>query len=202
MSLPPLLLASASPRRLELLREAGLEAQVLTASTEEVAPEHLTPHETAMINAYRKAHAVAKRAPDHLVLGADTVVALGTRMFGKPATREEAAAMLRALAHKEHDVVTGVCLIHLRAHRQRMFAVSTRVRFHPLTPGQIEDYLARINPLDKAGGYALQEHGAMIVEEIRGSYTNVVGLPVEHLKAELREWVVGAPAGARPRRPG
>jgi septum formation protein len=189
MSLPPLILASASPRRRELLRAAGFEFRVLTEPTEEVSPEHLTPRETALINACRKARAVARREPDQLVIGADTVVALGAKLFGKPATRAGAAAMLGELAGREHEVVTGVCLIHWRARRQRLFAERTRVRFHPLTPGQIADYLARINPLDKAGGYAIQEHGEKIVAATDGSYTNVVGLPVERLTAELRRWV-------------
>lgn len=161
---------------------------VLPAGAKEIAPEHLSPAETAMINAYRKAHVVAKREPDHLVLGADTVVALGTRLFGKPASREEAAAMLGELEGKVHEVVTGVCLIHMRSHQQRMFAVNTRVRFRPLTPSEISAYLAGIDPLDKAGGYAIQENGARIVESIDGSYSNVVGLPMERVKEVLARW--------------
>ena len=187
-AIPPLILASASPRRAQLLREAGFEFQVLPGHVEEVAPEHLTPAETAMINAYRKARAIAKREPDHLVIGADTVVALGTRLFGKPATREEAAAMLGQLEGREHEVVTGVCLLHQRAHRQRTFSVSTRVQFRRLNPAEIRDYLGGIDPLDKAGGYAIQEHGAKIVEEVRGSFTNVVGLPLERVGEELAKW--------------
>jgi len=187
-ALPPLILASASPRRSQLLRELGLEFEVLAGHIEEVSPEHLTPAETAMINAYRKARVIAKRFPDRLVLGADTVVALGTRLFGKPATRAEAAAMLGELQGQEHEVVTGVCLIHQRAHRQQTFAASTRVKFRPLQPADIAAYLASINPLDKAGGYAIQEQGSVIIESIEGSFTNVVGLPVERLKDELARW--------------
>jgi len=86
------------------------------------------------------------------------------------------------------QVVTGISLIHLRAHRERTFAVSTDVTFRPLTAGQINDYLSKMNPLDKAGAYAIQEHGDLIVAEISGSYSNVVGLPVEQLKAELEMW--------------
>ncbi|MBI3881664.1 MAG: septum formation protein Maf [Verrucomicrobia bacterium] len=184
----PLLLASASPRRAELLRAAGLEFTVLTGQTDEVQPEHLSPTETAMINAYRKARTVAKRQPDALVLGADTVVALGTRLFAKPATRAAAEAMLGELQGKIHKVVTGVCLIQQRAHRQRTFATVTLVKLHRLTPAQIRAYLDRIQPLDKAGGYAIQEHGELIVEEIAGSFTNVVGLPLERVRAELEKW--------------
>jgi septum formation protein len=188
VKLPPLILASASPRRAELLRDAGLKFQVLPGHAEEVAPEHLTPAETAMINAYRKARLIAKREPDHLILAADTVVALGLKVFGKPDTLAHARAMLAELQGKIHEVVTGVCLLHLRAHRQRTFSVSTLVKFRPLTADEIAAYLARIHPLDKAGGYAIQDHGAMIVEEVRGSYSNVVGLPLERLKHELETW--------------
>ncbi len=92
------------------------------------------------------------------------------------------------LQGRTHQVVTGVSLIHLRGHRERLFAVSTDVTFRPLTAVQIGDYLARINPLDKAGAYAIQEHGDLIVSEISGSYSNVVGLPVERVGVELAAW--------------
>jgi septum formation protein len=85
-------------------------------------------------------------------------------------------------------VVTGISLIHLRAHRERIFAESTDVMFHPLDAGQIGDYLAKVNPLDKAGAYAIQEHGDLIISEMSGSYSNVVGLPVERLKEEILSW--------------
>ena len=186
--LPPLILASASPRRSELLRQMGLAFEVITASTPEIQPEHLTPLEVCQINAYRKARAVAKKFPDSLVLGADTLVWLGTRIFGKPADLSDAERMLGELQGREHHVTTGLCLIHLRAHRQSTFADTTSVIFHPLGLPQIRAYLGRIHPLDKAGAYAIQQHGEMIVEQIDGSFSNVVGLPVERLRAELARW--------------
>lgn len=142
------------------------------------------------MNAYRKARAVAKRFPDALVLGADTLVYLDreTKLFGKPATQAEAFRMLEQLEGRTHAVITGVCLVHLREHRQRVFAEWTDVRFHPLTARQIRKYLALINPLDKAGAYAIQEHGELVVAEISGSYSNVVGLPVERVREVLDEW--------------
>jgi septum formation protein len=188
MNLPPLILASASPRRSELLHQLGLEFQVFAGDAEEIQPEHLTPHETCQINAYRKARVVAKRFPDALVLGADTVVCLGTQLYGKPANREVAYQILSALQGRRHEVITGVCLIHLRGHRQQVLAESTDVQFHPLTAEQLKEYLALVNPLDKAGAYAIQEHGDMIVERIEGSYSNVVGLPVEKVRAVLEGW--------------
>ena len=105
-------------------------------------------------------------------------------------SRSAAHAMLALLEGRTHQVVTGVSLIHLRGHRERMFAVSTNVTFLPLKDEQIENYLNRINPLDKAGGYAIQEHGELIVSEISGSYSNVVGLPLERLAQELEAWGV------------
>ena len=188
MNAPPLILASASPRRVELLREMGVAFVARPARTAEISPEHLTPHEICQVNAYRKARAVAKQHPDDLVLGADTIVCLGTRVFGKPATLAEARAMLARLQGRTHEVVTGVCLLHLRRHRQKIFAVSTTVTFRRLHAEQIRRYLARINPLDKAGGYAIQEGGDEIVKKISGSYSNVVGLPVEKLAEELALW--------------
>jgi septum formation protein len=135
----------------------------------------LSAGETARINAYRKARAAAKKHPGAVVLGVDTVVALGAILFGKPATLEEAAQMLLDLQGKTHRVVTGVCLIHVRARRQRIFYEETAVTFAPLTREQIRSYHAQVNPLDKAGAYGIQEKGEMLVEAISGSFTNVVG---------------------------
>lgn len=186
----PLILASASPRRQELLQQITGDFEVVPSDAPEVHDDQLTALEMAQVNAYRKARAVAKKFPDRLVLGADTLVYLDrdTKLFGKPADRAAAARMLSELQGRTHAVITGVCLLHLRNHRQRVFAEWTDVRFHPLTPKQIEDYLALMNPLDKAGAYAIQEHGERIVAEISGSYSNVVGLPMERLRAELCEW--------------
>jgi nucleoside triphosphate pyrophosphatase len=185
MSHPRLILASASPRRSELLQQMGIEFVTIPGTVKEVAPAHFSPHETAQINAYRKARAVAKKHPDELVLGADTIVCLGQRIFGKPATLAEAEQMLLALQGRSHEVVTGVCLVHWRKRRQRLFAVSTAVTFHPLDQQAIQRYLARVDPLDKAGAYAIQEHGSLIVREVSGSFSNVVGLPVERVQEEL-----------------
>jgi len=189
MKLPPLIiLASASPRRAELARQMGLEFQIVPGHVPETEPAHLTPSEASRINAYRKARFVAKQHPDALVLGADTVVCLGTRIFGKPRDLAEAEKILLHLQGRTHEVITGVCLIHLRAHRQRLFAVSTTVTFRQLHAGQIRRYLGKINTLDKAGAYAIQEEGDEIVKDIHGSYSNVVGLPIERLQEELQRW--------------
>src|SRR5690349_5980569 len=140
MNLPPLILASASPRREELLRHLSWEITVVPSEAPELQHEHLTATEISQVNAYRKARAVAKKFPDALVLGADTVVYLGTQLFGKPADLREAQRMLSQLQGKTHQVITGVCLIHLRSHRQKVFAESTDVTFRTLNEEQVRGY--------------------------------------------------------------
>lgn len=188
MNLPPVILASASPRRVELLRQVIFRFKVLPSAAPESEHEQFTPREIAMLNAWRKARIVAKRFPDNLVIGADTVVALGTALYAKPRDKRDACRMLAELEGRAHDVVTGVCLLHGRKHRQSIFSDRTVVRFHSLTDARIRGYVARVNTLDKAGAYAIQEEGDTIVESIEGSYTNVVGLPIERLREELLSW--------------
>ena len=141
-----------------------------------------------MINSQRKGAAVAARHPDHLILSADTLVYLGTRLLAKPVDSADARQMLRDLSGQTHSVVTAVSLMCRSARFQRAFAETTFVTFRTLNEAQIEDYLSQVHTLDKAGAYAIQEHGERIVAEISGSYSNVVGLPMERLRAELRAW--------------
>lgn len=185
MNLPALILASASPRRLELLRQTGLEFQVIPSDAAEIHNEQLTAAELSQINAYRKARTISKKFPDALVIGMDTLVALDTKLFGKPKDLADARRMLEELQSQTHEVVTGVCLIHLRSHRQKIFAERTQVTFRSLTAEEISHYHSKINPLDKAGAYAIQEHGDDLVRHISGSFSNVVGLPLERLGEEL-----------------
>ncbi len=166
----------------------NVDFTVVVSKAEECEATHYTPHEICQLNAHRKARAVAKHHPDSLVIGADTEVALDTQIFGKPENKKKAEEMLLRLQSRTHEVVTGVCILQLRNHQERLFTVSTRVKFHPLTLKEIKEYLQRIDPLDKAGAYAIQEHGELLVESINGSLTNVVGLPVEALREELRKW--------------
>ena len=184
----PFILASASPRRAELLRQLKLDFRVIPSDATEILDDHLSPFEVCQLNAHRKARVIAKKNPDALVLGADTLVFLDGEIMGKPAYAAGAERMLTRLQGRTHQVVTGISLIYLRVHRERIFAVSTDVTFHPLDAGQIRAYLARVNPLDKAGAYAIQEHGDLIISEISGSYSNVVGLPLERLREELQSW--------------
>jgi septum formation protein len=172
----------------ELLRQLSLAFKVVPADVVEIHHGQMTARELSRVNAYRKARAVAKKFPDALVLAADTLVYLETTLFGKPATLEDAYQMLEQLQGRTHQVVTGICLLRLRDHRQMVFAESTAVTFHRLDAAKIRRYLTRVNPLDKAGAYAIQEAGDLIVEKIVGSYTNVVGLPMERLARELEVW--------------
>lgn len=188
MKLPPFILASTSPRRAELLGLLPFKFQIVASTATEVAHGHLSPREVCQFNAHRKARAVATLHPDSLVMGADTLVFLDRKIFGKPRTLADAHKMIAQLQGQTHQVVTGVSLMHLRERRESIFSVSTDVSFHALSPAQIRRYLARINPLDKAGAYAVQEHGELIIAEISGSFSNVVGLPVEELRDELTAW--------------
>jgi septum formation protein len=196
MNLPPVILASASPRRVELLRQVVFRFKVLPSDAPESEHEHFTPREIALLNAYHKARTVAKRFPDSLVIGADTVVAMGTTLYAKPRSKRDACRMLAELEGRTHQVLTGVCLLHLRGHRQSVFADLTAVRFNSLTEAKIRSYVERVHTLDKAGAYAIQEEGEFIIDSIDGSYTNVVGLPVERLREELYHWAVAAEFGA------
>lgn len=161
---------------------------MLPSDATEVFDPQLSPYELCQLNAHRKARTVAKKNPDALVLGADTLVFLEREIFGKPRDMGDAERMLGLLQGRTHQVVTGVSLMHLRGHQERIFAAGTEVTFQPLSSAQIKKYLTRINPLDKAGAYAIQEFGEMIIAEISGSYSNVVGLPVERLREALAQW--------------
>ncbi len=183
-----IILASQSPRRNQLMKRSGLKFRCIASNAIECSPGHLTPIEVAKTNAHRKARTISTENPDALVIGADTVVALGKKLYGKPEDLKEAFNFLRQLAGQTHEVTTGVCLTRSKPERVRLFSVTTRVTLQPLRDQVIKEYLSMINPLDKAGGYAIQEHGDWIIGEIYGSYTNVVGLPMERIQIELNAW--------------
>jgi septum formation protein len=177
--MPSFILASGSPRRIQLLRQAGFDFQVEPAEIEESRSDFFSPGELTLFNSLRKAMTVATRYPTHLVLGADTVVALDSEVFGKPSDLEDARRMLRRLVGKTHDVITGVALVHAGRRRSISRTVRTRVKFRLLGDSEIEAYLKIAEPLDKAGAYAAQDTPGLIIEKITGSFSNVVGLPME-----------------------
>ena len=182
-----LILASASPQRREILSRLGVEFTVEVSGVEEL--EAGPPHEVAIENAYRKAARVAERFPQATVLGVDTLVVLGARIYGKAEDREQARATLRALAGRRHAVIGGACLIE--AGRARTLAATTQVQFRPLEDEAIERYLDTGEWRDRAGAYAIQGRGALLVSAIEGDYLNVVGLPLAAL-AELAPNPFGA----------
>ncbi len=196
MEAPTFILASASPRRSELLRQLLPSFQIVPSPASETREEHWSAGELARVNACRKGRAVSMQFPEAIVIGMDTVVAAGGRIFGKPRTRREAGGMLEFLQGRTHQVTTGVCLICWRAHRERIFCEQTDVTFRTLTAAQIQRYHEKVDPLDKAGAYGIQESGEELVESISGSFSNVVGLPLERLGVDLEVFEAGL-AGRR-----
>lgn len=181
----PFILASQSPRRSDLLREAGYSFEVVASDAEEAFDTALTPPELTCANATLKARTVAQRHPERFVIGADTLVYLDGKPFGKPVDLDDAAQMLQQLVGRTHQVCTGVALHCANASLEETFHVITQVTFLPLGTDAIFRYLKKINPLDKAGGYAAQEHGGDIIARTEGSWSNVVGLPMEALADRL-----------------
>jgi len=176
---PRFVLASGSPRRRELLAKAGYEFDVISPLVAEVSCDWLTVRETTLCNATRKAWSVAQTLPGAVVLGADTLVTVDNQILGKPADFADAVQILRRLSGRWHSVWTAVCLCHLALRKSEGFCVFSRVEFRDLTDRAIKRYLEKVNPLDKAGAYAAQGHGKEIIKRIEGSYSNVVGLPME-----------------------
>jgi len=170
------ILASASPRREELLRQIGCVFSVVPSLATEIADLTLAPTELALANAKLKARQVAKDNPDVPILGADTVVFWDGRIYGKPHNADDAKFMLTQLSGRIHRVVTGLALVNNK--RLYSVAATTEVRFAPLSEADIDAYVATGEPLDKAGAYAVQGKAATFIEGINGSYSNVVGLPL------------------------
>lgn len=195
-----LVLASGSPRRKRFLAELGISFEVVPSRADETLPSGLPVAAAIEAVAARKAREVRERgAGSRWVLGADTAVVLGERVFGKPRDRDDAVAMLRALSGRSHRVITGVALVGPGG--EHSLAVETEVVFRALSGAQIAWYAASEEPYDKAGGYAIQGRGSFLVAAIRGSYTNVVGLPMAETvdlldAAGLIPWVEGEGARA------
>jgi septum formation protein len=191
-TLQPLVLASGSPRRRRMLAELGLDFTLAVADIAEVAQPGESPADFARRLAGEKAAAVALRHPASWVLAADTVVARSGRILGKPADSEDAAAMLAALSGHWHTVWTGFAL--RRGRDVLAEVVATEVRFAELSDPLIRAYVATGEPLDKAGAYGIQGRGGLLVREIRGSYSNVVGLPLAEVIAALTARAIISPA--------
>jgi septum formation protein len=181
----PLILGSASPRRCWLMSEAGYEFAVVPSEAEEAL--EMTDTLAALVehNASLKAKWVAARHPKAVVIGADTLVSIDGDALGKPTDLAAAKQMLQRLSGQTHEVCTGVALC-CGENGERLFHVLTEVTFRKLDDGQISSYFAKVDPLDKAGAYGAQEHADDIIEKIDGSWSNVVGLPMDELARELK----------------
>ncbi|MBR3504039.1 MAG: septum formation protein Maf [Clostridia bacterium] len=178
-----IVLASGSPRRRELLAAMGYEFTLCTPDVDERIDGE--PRDQVRALARRKADAACALCPDSIVIAADTLVALDGRALGKPRDDADAAAMLRALSGRTHDVFTGLCVTDTATGRRALCVEGTAVRFRPLTEAEIAAYVATGEPRDKAGAYAIQGGAAAFVESCDGSYTNVIGLPTERLRTIL-----------------
>lgn len=175
------ILASVSPRRKELLSSIVDDFTVVPSDAEEISQGETYNPEIALRNAIIKAEAVAKRYPDALVLGADTVIEFEEHVIGKPADKKDAARILAMLSGRKHAVVTALCLRCINKNTSCVFSEETEVEFLPLNRETIEDYISKVNTLDKAGAYAIQEYGEMIIKGFKGPLDNVIGLPAKRL---------------------
>jgi len=183
------ILASASPRRRELLALAGLPFEVRVPHVEEILDPAWGAAQAARNLSMQKAATVAGEFSQSCIIAADTVVEIDGEILGKPRDIGDAAHMLRLLSGREHRVVTGVCIRLGQA--ERVFSQETLVRFYPLRDCEIRDYVETGEPMDKAGAYGIQGRGVLLVESITGDYCNVVGLPIARLMRELRDFLDG-----------
>jgi len=182
----PIILASASPRRQELLANLGLEFEVKVSEVDETLDENMPAAQQVEKLAERKASVVAAQSTKGLVIGADTLVVLGGKPLGKPADREEAVQMLKSLQGRSHEVFTGLAVIDAATGQSVVTHQATAVRFKPLSSEQIQRYVDTGEPMGKAGAYAVQGKASIFIDSIRGCYFNVVGLPVAKLADALR----------------
>ncbi len=187
---PKLILASKSPRRSDLLEQAGLTFSIIPSDFDESSVTTSDPEFYVKTLARSKAVDISKKHPDSWVLGADTIVLIGDHILGKPGSKDEARSMLKQLSGKTHQVITGYCLCSQTQNNIISETVKTDVRFKSLRDTEIEWYIQTGEPFDKAGAYAIQGIGSFLVESINGSYTNVVGLPVcEVMEVLIKEKV-------------
>ncbi len=182
-----LILASESPRRQALLADLGIPFRVVAAHVEEIPREAEPPAVFSKRMAQEKTRVVSEQFPEDWVLGADTVVSLGKRILGKPDSLREAKKFLEALNNRTHEVITSFCLINQSQKKALARSVYTRVTFKHFSRREIDWYLQTGEPLDKAGAYAIQGRGSFLIREIKGSYTNVVGLPLTEVLETLEK---------------
>ena len=185
-----IILASASPRRKEILEKTGLKFRVVESRCEEKMDTGLKPHDLAKSLSREKAREVARRHAKALVIAADTIVVLGGRIFGKPCDKEQAKEMLRVFSGKTHSVITGFTIIDTASKKELSGSISSKVFFKRLSANEIDAYIRSGEPLDKAGAYGIQGLGAVLIRRIEGDFFNVMGLPLNALAESLKKFGV------------
>ncbi|EDM24943.1 Maf-like protein [Lentisphaera araneosa HTCC2155] len=180
-----IILASASPRRAEILKEAGFAIEVISADVDERADGEAV--QTAAYNAQLKAQKIAQTYKDKIVVAADTVVCFNGQLLGKPKSIDQAKVRLLDLSGKAHQVYTAVCIC--LGSQTKQFVGVSKVKFKDFDESVVDEYYAKVNPLDKAGGYNINEHGDLIIESFDGEYENIMGLPILEFKRHLQEFI-------------
>lgn len=183
-----LILASKSPRRIELLKLGGFSYEIIPAISEEKINPMLTPPETAVSLACQKAREVSQKYKNDTIIGADTIVVYDGEIMGKPVNKADAFRMLKKLSGNTHSVITGVCII--KGDKESSFYEETKVQFYSLSDEEISSYIETGEPMDKAGAYGIQEKGSLLVKKIDGDYFNVVGLPLSRFVREYKAFNV------------
>lgn len=181
-----IILASGSPRRKEILENTNLKFSVITSDIDERIFENEEPIQLVLRLAFEKCMSVAQNNPSDLVIGADTIVVLDNEILGKPKNEEEAFNTLSKLSNREHQVITGMSIVNLENEKKLVDYAISNVKFKKLTDQDIKDYISTKECLDKAGSYGIQGYGALLVEEIKGDYFNIVGLPISKLSDILK----------------
>ncbi len=187
---PKIILASTSPRRKELLQKIGVKFKIKDSDYEENMKENLPPHALAKKLSRGKAEAVAKRHKNAIIIAADTIVVLDQEVMGKPHSPKEAKAMLKKLSGKTNLVITGFTVINTKTNKIISKSIETKVHMKKLNPKIINAYVKSKEPLDKAGAYAIQGLGSILIDKIEGDYSNIVGLPLAPLVVALKKFGV------------
>lgn len=183
-----IILASASPRRKEILENTNLKFHIIKSDIEERILKEESPEQVAMRLSFEKCMNIASNHESSLVIGADTIVVLDDMILGKPKDKDEAYFMLKKLSNRVHQVITGISLINLEGNKKIIDYVVSNVKFKDLSEEDIKDYIQTNESLDKAGAYGIQGYGALLVEEIKGDYFNIVGLPISKISDLLKEY--------------
>ena len=181
-----IILASGSPRRKEILENTNLKFSVITSDIDERIFENEEPIQLVLRLAFEKCMSVAQNNPSDLVIGADTIVVLDNEILAKPKNEDEAFKTLSKLSNREHQVITGMSIVNLENEKKIVDYAISNVKFKKLTDQDIKDYISTKECLDKAGSYGIQGYGALLVEEIKGDYFNIVGLPISKLSDILK----------------